>query len=43
MKKDNMKVDHVTASVIQGALENIAVEMGYNFLLMSYSSIFRES
>src|SRR5919197_212384 len=36
-------VDHVTASVIQGALENIAVEMGYKLMLMSYSSIIRES
>jgi len=43
MKKDNMKVDHVTASVIQGALENIAVEMGYKLMRMSYSSIIRES
>ena len=36
-------VDHVTASVIQGALENIAVEMGYKLMRMSYSSIIRES
>ena len=43
MKKDNLKVDHVTASVIQGALENIAVEMGYKLMRMSYSSIIRES
>ena len=43
MKKGNMKVDHVTASVIQGALENIAVEMGYKLMRMSYSSIIRES
>ena len=35
-------VDHVTASVIQGALENIAVEMGYKLMRMSYSSIIRE-
>ena len=41
MKKDNLKVDHVTASVIQGALENIAVEMGYKLMRMSYSSIIR--
>jgi N-methylhydantoinase B len=33
----------VTASVIQGALENIAVEMGYKLMRMSYSSIIRES
>ena len=36
-------VDHVTASVIQGALENIAIEMGYMLMRMSYSSIVRES
>src|SRR5512134_2245511 len=36
-------VDHVTASVIQGAIENIAVEMGYKLMRMSYSSIIRES
>ncbi|MCY4239814.1 MAG: hydantoinase B/oxoprolinase family protein [Rhodospirillaceae bacterium] len=36
-------VDQVTASVIQGALENIAVEMGYKLMRMSYSSIIRES
>jgi N-methylhydantoinase B len=36
-------VDPVTASVIQGALENIAIEMGYKLMRMSYSSIIRES
>jgi N-methylhydantoinase B len=36
-------VDSITASVIQGALENIAVEMGYKLMRMSYSSIIRES
>src|SRR5262249_31095085 len=30
-------------SVIHGALENIAVEMGYKLMRMSYSSIIRES
>jgi N-methylhydantoinase B len=39
----NLRVDPVTASVIQGALENIAVEMGYKLMRMSYSSIIRES
>src|SRR5215475_14047511 len=39
----SLAVDHVTASVIQGALENIAVEMGYKLMRMSYSSIIRES
>src|SRR5712664_2468889 len=37
------RIDPVTASVIQGALENIAVEMGYKLMRMSYSSIIRES
>lgn len=36
-------VDSVTASVVQGALENIAVEMGWKLMRMSYSSIIRES
>jgi len=36
-------VDPITASVIQGALENIAIEMGYKLMRMSYSSIIRES
>ena len=39
----NSQVDGVTASVVQGALENIAVEMGYRLMRMSYSSIIRES
>lgn len=38
-----VSVDPVTVSVIQGALENIAVEMGYRLMRMSYSSIIRES
>jgi len=36
-------IDTVTASVIQGALENIAIEMGHKLMRMSYSSIIRES
>ena len=36
-------MDPVTASVIQGALENIAVEIGYKLMRMSHSSIIRES
>ena len=36
-------IDAITASVVQGALENIAVEMGYKLMRMSYSSIIRES
>ena len=39
----NRGVDPVTASVIQGALENIATEMGHKLMRMSYSSIIRES
>ena len=39
----NRPVDPVTVSVIQGALENIATEMGYKLMRMSYSSIIRES
>lgn len=37
------RVDPVTASVIQGALESIAIEMGHKLMRMSYSSIIRES
>jgi N-methylhydantoinase B len=37
------RVDPVTASIIKGALENIAIEMGYKLMRMSYSSIIRES
>ncbi len=36
-------IDPVTVAVIQRALENIAVEMGYRLMRMSYSSIIRES
>ena len=39
----NRPVDPVTTSVIQGALENIATEMGHKLMRMSYSSIIRES
>ena len=37
------RVDPVTAAVIHGALENIAIEMGYKLMRMTYSSIIRES
>jgi len=37
------RIDPITASVVQGALENIAIEMGYKLMRMSYSSIIRES
>ncbi len=40
---DQQRIDPVTANVIQGALENIAIEMGYKLMRMSYSSIIRES
>ncbi|MEQ9811995.1 MAG: hydantoinase B/oxoprolinase family protein [Azospirillaceae bacterium] len=37
------EIDPVTASVIHGALESIAIEMGFKLMRMSYSSIIRES
>src|SRR5204862_1203824 len=37
------RVDPITAAVIHGALESIAVEMGVKLMRMSYSSIIRES
>jgi N-methylhydantoinase B len=37
------RIDPVTAAVIHGALENVAIEMGYKLMRMSYSSIIRES
>src|SRR6266446_2671142 len=40
---DAASIDSITASVVQGALENIAVEMGHKLMRMSYSSIIRES
>ncbi len=39
----NARIDPITTSVIQGGLENIAVEMGHKLMRMSYSSIIRES
>ncbi len=39
----HQRIDPVTASVIHGALEHIAVEMGYKLMRMSSSSIIRES
>ena len=33
----------MTAAVILGALENIAIEMGHKLMRMAYSSIIRES
>jgi N-methylhydantoinase B len=37
------RIDPITAKVIQGALENISIEMGYKLMRMSHSSIIRES
>ncbi len=37
------KIDAITAQVIWGALENVAIEMGHKLTRMSYSSIIRES
>ena len=37
------RADPVTAAVIHGALENIAIEMGHKLMRMAYSSIIRES
>ncbi len=37
------RIDPVTAAVIQGALDTIALEMGLKLMRMSYSSIIRES
>ena len=37
------RIDPITAAVIQGALENIAIEMGHKLMRMCYSSIIRES
>ncbi|MBM4254919.1 MAG: hydantoinase B/oxoprolinase family protein [Deltaproteobacteria bacterium] len=36
-------IDPITTSVILGALEQIAIEMGYKLMRMAYSSIIRES
>ncbi len=40
---DSPAIDPVTSAVIQGALQTIAIEMGYKLMRMSYSSIIRES
>src|ERR1700757_81263 len=37
------RIDPIPPSVIQGARENLAIEMGYKLMRMSYSSIIRES
>lgn len=43
MEDRKSRIDPVTAQVIGGALENIAIEMGHKLARMSYSSIIRES
>lgn len=40
---ESNRVDPITMSVIHGALDNIATEMGLKLMRMSYSSIIRES
>ncbi len=42
-KEPATKVDPITARVIAGALDNIALEVGHKLTRMSYSSIIRES
>src|SRR3954463_14348455 len=42
-ERKDIRIDAISASVIQGALENIAIEMGHKLMRMSYSSIIRES
>jgi N-methylhydantoinase B len=42
-RQPSTRVDPITGAVIQGALENIAIEMGHKLMRMSYSSIIRES
>jgi N-methylhydantoinase B len=41
--RPEMEVDPTTVSVIEGALESIATEMGHKLMRMAYSSIIRES
>ncbi|HET6868253.1 MAG TPA: hydantoinase B/oxoprolinase family protein [Solirubrobacteraceae bacterium] len=43
MSSVRTRVDPVTAAVIAGALDSIAVEMGHKLARMSFSSIIRES
>ena len=42
-EKSSPQIDPVSAQVIWGALESIAIEMGHKLTRMSYSSIIRES
>ena len=43
MKRAAASIDPITANVIGGALETIAVEMGFRLMRMSHSSLIRES
>ena len=43
MKRSAATIDPITANVIGGALETIAVEMGLKLMRMSHSSLIRES
>ena len=43
MNRAAASIDPVTANVIGGALETIAVEMGFRLMRMSHSSLIRES
>jgi N-methylhydantoinase B len=43
MSSVSTRVDPVTAAVIAGALDSVAVEMGHKLARMSFSSIIRES
>ena len=43
MKRSAATIDPITANVIGGALETIAVEMGFRLMRMSHSSLIRES
>ena len=43
MSTPETRVDPITAAVVGGALDSIAVEMGHKLARMAYSSIIRES
>lgn len=43
MSVSQTRVDPITAAVVAGALDSIAVEMGHKLARMAYSSIIRES
>ncbi|MFT8362216.1 MAG: hydantoinase B/oxoprolinase family protein [Sporolactobacillus sp.] len=43
MVETKKTIDPITAQVVNGALKNVAIEMGHKLARMSYSSIIRES